>query len=240
MPCLVRPGSQWDALQYGLRDNLQHRGERLSRADQQHNIKLVLRERPGMSDRAIGELCGVSPSTVAKYRAPVQVGQVTQRVGRDGKVYDTANLERTPAVVPAPGPVPEPVEQVLASNGEQPTPPAAVPELIPAQAVPVGQQAEPVAIERVQDPAVVEPEQAQPDDDLPPDPPGPPADEAMLRQAFCEAVRSLGRAKKAVHDLAGLAPGTCYPATIGHLDRAGEELVRWQAELDAEPLASGR
>jgi ParB-like chromosome segregation protein Spo0J len=77
MPCIVRRGDRWAAIQHGIEDNRRHRGERLTAADRRHNAELVLREQPGMSDRAIAELCGVSPSTVGKYRqsATVQIGQ---------------------------------------------------------------------------------------------------------------------------------------------------------------------
>ena len=88
MPCLIRRGTQWDAIEFGIRDNAEHKGERLTAEDKRHNVQKVLEERPGMSDRAIAELCGVSASTVGKHRgATVQSGQSSERIGRDGRTY---------------------------------------------------------------------------------------------------------------------------------------------------------
>jgi ParB-like chromosome segregation protein Spo0J len=97
MPCVVRRGSQWDAIKFGIEDNQQHRGVRLSLEDKRHNVKQVLEQQPGMSDSAIASLCGVSPTTVGKYRGTLPNGKVTERIGRDGKTYDTCNLGRRPA-----------------------------------------------------------------------------------------------------------------------------------------------
>ena len=85
MPCLVRHGPRWDAIRFGIEDNQRHQGERLSRADRQQQVKRVLELQPGLSDRAVAELCRVSASTVAKYRPTVQVGQSHSGLGRMGE-----------------------------------------------------------------------------------------------------------------------------------------------------------
>ena len=36
MPCIVKQGSKIEAIEYGVQDNLQHRGERLTNADKRH------------------------------------------------------------------------------------------------------------------------------------------------------------------------------------------------------------
>ena len=105
MPCIVKQGGKWDAIEYGLKDNLQHRGERLTTADKRHNIRLVLREQPKWGDEKIAELCGVSPKTVAKYRhemeATLEIPELSSRIGRDGRIRDTFNLGRKPSAVAA-------------------------------------------------------------------------------------------------------------------------------------------
>ena len=89
MPCIVREGGQWEAIEFGIKDNAKHTGERLTAADRRHNVELVLSQNRGMSARTIAELCGVSPTTVGDQRARsgVQTGHVR---GKDGKVYDTS------------------------------------------------------------------------------------------------------------------------------------------------------
>jgi ParB-like chromosome segregation protein Spo0J len=96
MPCIVKQGSRWDAIKFGIADNQKHRGERLTQEDRQHNARLVLVEQPQMSDRAIAKLCGVSPSSVGKHRngLTVQIGQSAKRVGADGRLYDVKKLSR--------------------------------------------------------------------------------------------------------------------------------------------------
>ena len=56
MPCEVRTGTVWDAIEFGIQDNLKHRGERLSNADRAHNIRLVLKTNVKLSNSAIAQL----------------------------------------------------------------------------------------------------------------------------------------------------------------------------------------
>lgn len=78
MPCIIKEGSKWDAIEQGIKDNLQHRGERLTRADRAFNVHLVLRMNDQldkkMSDREIARLCNVSPTMVGTHRKQIQAG----------------------------------------------------------------------------------------------------------------------------------------------------------------------
>jgi hypothetical protein len=91
MPCIVRQGTRWDAIQEGIKDNQRHRGVRLTNADKAHNVRLVLKEHPEMGDNAIADLVGVSHNTVSKYRHEMeetgQIDKSSHRVGRDGRTY---------------------------------------------------------------------------------------------------------------------------------------------------------
>jgi ParB/RepB/Spo0J family partition protein len=53
----------------------EHRRERtspLTNAEKQERVKRALKENPGLSDRQIADMIGVSPPTVAKYRAELE------------------------------------------------------------------------------------------------------------------------------------------------------------------------
>ena len=95
MPVVVRPGARWEALAHGIRANAQH-GVRLTREDRRHNVELILRERPDMSDRAVADLAGVHYNTVSKVRAElVAAASITNcdsRTGRDGRAISTAKI----------------------------------------------------------------------------------------------------------------------------------------------------
>ena len=117
MPCMVKEGGKWEAIEFGIQDNQKHRGERLTRQDREHNIRLVLSEKPAMSDRAIAGLCGVAPSTVGKYRG--QIGQSHDRVGEDGRVYDVTNLASSPGAQPTSEPTGAEDHGVEPSEGDR-------------------------------------------------------------------------------------------------------------------------
>jgi hypothetical protein len=90
MPCVVRRGTKWDAIEAGIKDNQQHKGVRPSREDREHNIKIVLREQPKKSDRWISELVGCDHKTVNRIRQElVSTGEIPscdEREGIDGRV----------------------------------------------------------------------------------------------------------------------------------------------------------
>src|SRR5262245_18524304 len=79
MPCIVRKGSKWDAIQAGIQDNSKHVGERLTRNDKRHIVRLILELQPAMSDRQIADLAQVSHGTVGRIRENlVSTGQIDQ------------------------------------------------------------------------------------------------------------------------------------------------------------------
>jgi len=92
----VRPGSRWDALAFGVADNSQHVGVRLSRADKRAAVERLLRERPDVSDSAIAKAAFVTNKTVARVRADLGVPKSELRRGADGRVIDTSNIGHPP------------------------------------------------------------------------------------------------------------------------------------------------
>ena len=94
----VCEGTLDDALWISLGSNKNH-GLRRSNEDKVHSVEQALKTRPHLSDRAIAEHVGVSHEMVRKHRlstvdshSTVQVGQSTERTGRDGRTIDTANI----------------------------------------------------------------------------------------------------------------------------------------------------
>jgi hypothetical protein len=102
--CEIRQGTYRDALRESLRSNIAH-GLRRTNEDKRYAVGLVLADADwrGLSDRAIADMCGVSPPFVATVRAS-GVNRLhlepTTRTGLDGKSY--------PA--PQPQTVAEPIE----------------------------------------------------------------------------------------------------------------------------------
>jgi hypothetical protein len=96
MPCELRTGTLWDAIEFGIRDNQRHVGERLTTADKRHNVQVVLKAKPKLSNSAIAELCAVSDKTVAKYRAELEgtseIPKSDGRVGQDGRTIQIGQI----------------------------------------------------------------------------------------------------------------------------------------------------
>lgn len=205
MPCVVKQGDRWAAVEFGLRDNHRHVGERLSRDDKVHNVALVLREKPELSDRAIAELCAVSASTVSKYRSvsTVQIGQSADRVGRDGRVYDTTNLVRNPAPPPTPA----------APKCGQDDP------ATPSLSVDVTELAEKHSAD--DSACVVAAQSCEPGKKRP----------TTITDPFYEVEWRLGVTKKAADELVEACPGPDYELFIRKLDEAGEILANWKREM---------
>lgn len=90
----VRQGGRKEALQYALGANAAN-GLRRSNADKRRCVEIALAEFGGLSDNAIGKMCGVDNHTVKAAR-PVTLGnsQPEPRTGADGKKYPA---RRTPA-----------------------------------------------------------------------------------------------------------------------------------------------
>jgi hypothetical protein len=83
----VRLGTQADAKWYALGANKTH-GLRRTSEDKRRAVTLALEMHPEMSDRALAEHCGVSPTFVGENRRQVStVDTSTPRVGMDGKRY---------------------------------------------------------------------------------------------------------------------------------------------------------
>ena len=85
----------WDSL--GANKN---HGLRRSNEDKARSVKMALRKRPDLSDRAIADHVGVSDRMVNKYRSQEQptakLSQSTTRTGRDGRKTNTANIGKRP------------------------------------------------------------------------------------------------------------------------------------------------
>ncbi len=103
----VWAGTRDDAFWMSLGANRAH-GLPRSHADKERAVKAALAARPKLSDRAIADHLGVSPSTVAKYRPTVQIGQSTERTGKDGRTTETANIGKAPGTKAAPAAPPDP------------------------------------------------------------------------------------------------------------------------------------
>ena len=101
MPCIIRKGTWHDAFEEGIRDNLQHRGQRLTAKDKRHNVEVALKnqpeDQPPLSDRAIAKKCGVSPTFVGKVRSEIGCprGHLNARLGSDGKTYHKSGRKKS-------------------------------------------------------------------------------------------------------------------------------------------------
>jgi ParB-like chromosome segregation protein Spo0J len=84
IPALLFKGSDMEALVIAIQANIQH-GKPLSRSERQEAARALLRSCPDRSDRWVGEVCGVSHSTVAVLRRSVSEAEAKVRTGRDGR-----------------------------------------------------------------------------------------------------------------------------------------------------------
>lgn len=100
----VHDGGRSAAIKFALGANVSH-GLRRSNADKRRAVEIALREFANMSDRAIAELCGVSPSTVSPLRPKPSVSNLdtietpSVRIGRDG-VRQPATKPKKPLSMP--------------------------------------------------------------------------------------------------------------------------------------------
>jgi len=204
MPCEVREGTKWDAIQFGINDNQQHRGERLTRADRRHNAELVLAEQPGMSDRAIAELCRVSHPSVSTWRRQLE--------GKSRQVP-----ERQPEHVDGRGGCRCGGEWVSDGNGgrycekctaNHPTTLSVVDGDEPAGASDFLADDAPVQSPHVER----QPARSKPSSEM----------------LFEEAIKHLGLLKRTLDKVADLVPGPDYPRTMEVLDLAGERIQQWR------------
>jgi ParB-like chromosome segregation protein Spo0J len=79
-------GSEMEMYIAAVRANVEH-GKPLTLEERQAAAVNLLRNAPQLSDRSIGDTCGLSHTTVGKIRrATGQNGQLQKRLGRDGRV----------------------------------------------------------------------------------------------------------------------------------------------------------
>lgn len=93
----VRQGTQRDAFLYACEANQSH-GVRPTRVDKRHAVEKMLRDAEWVkwSDREIARRCGTSKPFVSKVRADLtatdNVISQPERIGRDGRIINTANI----------------------------------------------------------------------------------------------------------------------------------------------------
>ena len=83
-----------EAFLLSVRANMQH-GLPLSRADREAAARRILEWYPSWSDRAIADVVGLAPSTIAalRERSTDCFGQSNARMGRDGRVRPVSTLD---------------------------------------------------------------------------------------------------------------------------------------------------
>lgn len=100
IPARVRRGTLDDARWFASGANRKH-GQRRTQADVRVAIEMALRVRSNETDRAIAAHIGCDHKTVGKVRREMQtdgeIPQVENRVGRDGKTYDTSAISEATA-----------------------------------------------------------------------------------------------------------------------------------------------
>lgn len=98
--CNVSKGTREEARWLSCGANKIH-GKKRTNEDKQCAVKMALTLQPELSDRAIGDHCGVDHKTVAVVRSslgnfPSQPDDTstkpTHRIGRDGRTIDTSNI----------------------------------------------------------------------------------------------------------------------------------------------------
>jgi ParB-like chromosome segregation protein Spo0J len=77
-------GDDSDVRAVAVRANIKH-GKPLTRGERQAAAMMLLDRSPERSDRWLGEICGLSHSTVARLRTTSQGADAATRVGRDGR-----------------------------------------------------------------------------------------------------------------------------------------------------------
>jgi len=98
----IKPGEMRDAVRLSLSVNAKH-GLRRTREDKRRSIEKALADNEwvSFSDRKLGQLCAVSPRTVAAVRKELEaagdITEQTERIGRDGSVQDVSTTVVSPA-----------------------------------------------------------------------------------------------------------------------------------------------
>jgi ParB-like chromosome segregation protein Spo0J len=84
IPAVFFKGTDMEALVVAIQANIQH-GKPLSRTERQDAARALLLRCPDRSDRWLGDVCGVSHTTVAVLRRSLSVPDAKVRTGRDGR-----------------------------------------------------------------------------------------------------------------------------------------------------------
>jgi len=77
-------GGEDEALATAIEANVKH-GKPLSRGERQAAAQVLLRSYPDRSDRWVGDVCGLSHTTVAVLRGRLALADAPVRTGRDGR-----------------------------------------------------------------------------------------------------------------------------------------------------------
>jgi ParB-like chromosome segregation protein Spo0J len=77
-------GNDVEALATAIEANVKH-GKPLSRSERQTAAQVLLRSYPDRSDRWVGDVCGLSHTTVAVLRGRLALADAPVRTGRDGR-----------------------------------------------------------------------------------------------------------------------------------------------------------
>ncbi|HTT91399.1 MAG TPA: ParB/RepB/Spo0J family partition protein [Acidimicrobiales bacterium] len=84
IPAVLFRGSEMEALVMAIQANIQH-GKPLSRTERQEAARALLLRCSDRSDRWLGDVCGVSHTTVAVLRRSLSAADAKVRMGRDGR-----------------------------------------------------------------------------------------------------------------------------------------------------------
>ena len=84
IPVVFFKGSDMEALVVAIQANIQH-GKPLTRTERQDAARALLLRCPDRSDRWLGDVCGVSHTTVAVLRRSLSDADAAVRTGRDGR-----------------------------------------------------------------------------------------------------------------------------------------------------------
>lgn len=90
----VREGSRTDALIAALGANATN-GLYRTNADKRHAVEIALEEWTGHSNAYLAEICKVSIELVRRVRKSMGLDNPEKVIGRDGKSYPSAGIERT-------------------------------------------------------------------------------------------------------------------------------------------------
>src|SRR5262245_46011418 len=89
MPCEITSGNEFDAIEAGIKANIEHRGKPPTRADVRNMIEMILTRWPETADNSIANLVGCDHKTVTNRRkemvATGKIPVVEEKIGADGR-----------------------------------------------------------------------------------------------------------------------------------------------------------